>query len=533
MEDREKWIRALEDTVLRHNQMRMGGQPKSIRAKLPSGSGEPPTIHDFDKKLAETDSYLQLLINQVSGLKTKIDLSSNDASLPADGSDENGDSFAAGDNGENYAKNLRKMRYEDIANKAVGMTESIKHAIVLLQIAKNASAPQNDHPVKTFTMAQSSNLQNNCVTDGIRNVQAQTVENSGHKTNIEDIRNEGQHVLLADTGLSSEKAKEIQESDIPMGDKLPEKNATGSLGMQPEQDSLLNGSNLPFSEDRKSSLKLVQQIIPPESYESDSDEEFYDVDEEFDGGRYPVLSSQVNPTAIVRPQLSLDLNSSPLEGTINAGSIVSPLTPQVDENDENIDYDKLYETEEDEGDLDMKSHGSVITHLLSQVRIGMDLTKIVLPTFILERRSLLEMYSDFFAHPDLFLDIADGNSPEERMIRALKWYLSSFHAGRKSSIAKKPYNPILGENFRCHWKPPIKKSGTPKVTANIDSDRSPKEVAKESALPDCGPDELTFIAEQVSHHPPISAFYAEHVNKRISTCAHIYTKSSFLGMSVS
>ena len=35
----------------------------------------------------------------------------------------------------------------------------------------------------------------------------------------------------------------------------------------------------------------------------------------------------------------------------------------------------------------------------SQVRIGMDLTKIVLPTFILERRSLLEMYSDFFAHP--------------------------------------------------------------------------------------------------------------------------------------
>ena len=60
----------------------------------------------------------------------------------------------------------------------------------------------------------------------------------------------------------------------------------------------------------------------------------------------------------------------------------------------------------------MKSHGSVITHLLSQVRIGMDLTKIVLPTFILERRSLLEMYSDFFAHPDIFLDIADGKDPK-------------------------------------------------------------------------------------------------------------------------
>lgn len=42
----------------------------------------------------------------------------------------------------------------------------------------------------------------------------------------------------------------------------------------------------------------------------------------------------------------------------------------------------------------MESHGSVVTHLLSQVKIGMDLTKVVLPTFILERRSLLEMYVD-------------------------------------------------------------------------------------------------------------------------------------------
>ncbi len=50
----------------------------------------------------------------------------------------------------------------------------------------------------------------------------------------------------------------------------------------------------------------------------------------------------------------------------------------------------------------LDQHGSIITHLLSQVRIGMDLTKIVLPTFILEKRSLLEMYADFLAHPDLF-----------------------------------------------------------------------------------------------------------------------------------
>ena len=41
-------------------------------------------------------------------------------------------------------------------------------------------------------------------------------------------------------------------------------------------------------------------------------------------------------------------------------------------------------------------------HMLSQARVGMDLTRITLPTFILEKRSLLEMYAEFFAHPDLF-----------------------------------------------------------------------------------------------------------------------------------
>jgi len=51
----------------------------------------------------------------------------------------------------------------------------------------------------------------------------------------------------------------------------------------------------------------------------------------------------------------------------------------------------------------MESHGSIVTHLLSQVKIGMDLTKVALPTFILERRSLLEMYADYFAHPDQFV----------------------------------------------------------------------------------------------------------------------------------
>ncbi|XP_015766311.1 PREDICTED: oxysterol-binding protein-related protein 11-like [Acropora digitifera] len=54
----------------------------------------------------------------------------------------------------------------------------------------------------------------------------------------------------------------------------------------------------------------------------------------------------------------------------------------------------------------VEEHKSVILHLLSQLKLGMDLTKVVLPTFILEPRSLLEMYADFLAHPDLFASFA-------------------------------------------------------------------------------------------------------------------------------
>ncbi|EDV29532.1 uncharacterized protein TRIADDRAFT_20121 [Trichoplax adhaerens] len=158
-----------------------------------------------------------------------------------------------------------------------------------------------------------------------------------------------------------------------------------------------------------------------------------------------------------------------------------------------------------------KSHKSVIMHLLGQLKLGMDLTKVTLPTFILERRSLLEMYADFFAHPDLFLRIVDGLTPKERMLYVIEWYLTSFHSGRKGSVAKKPYNPIIGETFHCSWN-----------LNNVQNDLG--------GPPQTG--DLSFVAEQVSHHPPVSGFYAECESKRMCLNAHIWTKSKFQGISI-
>lgn len=177
---------------------------------------------------------------------------------------------------------------------------------------------------------------------------------------------------------------------------------------------------------------------------------------------------------------------------------------------------------------------SVILHLLSQLKLGMDLTRVVLPTFILEKRSLLEMYADFMSHPDLFIGITNGATPEDRMIRFVEYYLTSFHEGRKGAIAKKPYNPIIGETFHCSWRMPKSE-----VASGVSSSSSTPAITDHAPLPEEAPTQsvsdcytVRFVAEQVSHHPPVSGFYAECAERKMCVNAHVWTKSKFLGMSI-
>ena len=48
------------------------------------------------------------------------------------------------------------------------------------------------------------------------------------------------------------------------------------------------------------------------------------------------------------------------------------------------------------------------------------------------------MYADLFSHPELFLAINDAGSPEARMVAAIKFYLTTFHAGRNVSDSLPP-----------------------------------------------------------------------------------------------
>ncbi|XP_051975305.1 oxysterol-binding protein-related protein 5-like isoform X2 [Xyrauchen texanus] len=143
----------------------------------------------------------------------------------------------------------------------------------------------------------------------------------------------------------------------------------------------------------------------------------------------------------------------------------------------------------------------LIWTLLKQLRPGMDLSKVVLPTFILEPRSFLDKLSDYYYHADLLSQAVTEENPYCRMKQVLRWYLSGFY--KKPKGLKKPYNPILGEMFRCCWLHPQTDSCT------------------------------FYIAEQVSHHPPISAFYISNKKDGFCISGSILAKSKFYGNSLS
>ncbi|KAL5347049.1 Oxysterol-binding protein OBPa [Pseudogymnoascus australis] len=149
---------------------------------------------------------------------------------------------------------------------------------------------------------------------------------------------------------------------------------------------------------------------------------------------------------------------------------------------------------EDEMTVVEPEQGNVLSHIISQLRPGADLSRVVLPTFILEPRSMLERITNFMAHPETLLPMAEIEDPEERFVSVVKFYLSGWHIKPPqvplpmddSRIyilifedcrgVKKPLNPILGETFTCAWEYPDNTKGY-------------------------------YISEQTSHHPPKSSYF--------------------------
>ncbi|KAF1930488.1 uncharacterized protein M421DRAFT_58969 [Didymella exigua CBS 183.55] len=154
-------------------------------------------------------------------------------------------------------------------------------------------------------------------------------------------------------------------------------------------------------------------------------------------------------------------------------------------------------TKEDETVVDAEQ-GSMLSHIISQLRPGADLSRVTLPTFILEPRSMLERITNFMAHPETLLPLTKIDDPVERFVAVTKFYLSGWHI--KPPGVKKPLNPILGEIFTGYWDYPDGTKGY-------------------------------YISEQTSHHPPKSSYFFMAPEHHIRIDGTLKPRSKFLGNS--
>lgn len=142
---------------------------------------------------------------------------------------------------------------------------------------------------------------------------------------------------------------------------------------------------------------------------------------------------------------------------------------------------------------------SILMGIISQLRPGCDLTRITLPTFILERKSMLERIVNAFFTPQILFEANATEDDVERFLLIVKWYLSCWHIAPKA--VKKPLNPILGEVFSCFW----------------------------DKLPDLATG--YYLSEQTCHHPPESSYFYLVPEKRIRADGVVIPRSKFLGNS--
>lgn len=129
-----------------------------------------------------------------------------------------------------------------------------------------------------------------------------------------------------------------------------------------------------------------------------------------------------------------------------------------------------------------------------------DLAQLTCPSFLLSGVSMLEYSVHWADHPELLAKIPLETNPERRMVAVLRWFIStlygSFYSRCKSGTEKKPFNPILGEQFCCYWDA---------------TEEYPK---------------TEIICEQVSHHPPISAFMIK-LNQKPIVYGHCGQQTKF------
>ncbi|KAK4042964.1 hypothetical protein C8A01DRAFT_13434 [Parachaetomium inaequale] len=179
-----------------------------------------------------------------------------------------------------------------------------------------------------------------------------------------------------------------------------------------------------------------------------------------------------------------------------------------------------------------------------------------LPSQLLEPTPNLE-YWNYLDSPNAFVAIGTADEPVDRMLEVLRFWFTKDLKYAKGKPCK-PYNSCLGEFFRCNWEteddaPKIDTSTLWKGGSAPGSSASSTKSAKlavpaglgsgdsraastvsvsQSAKNPTKPVRVSYLTEQTSHHPPVSAFYISCPEKGIHAKGFDQITAKFTGTSI-
>ncbi|PHH49898.1 Oxysterol-binding protein-like protein 1 [Ceratocystis fimbriata CBS 114723] len=155
-----------------------------------------------------------------------------------------------------------------------------------------------------------------------------------------------------------------------------------------------------------------------------------------------------------------------------------------------------------------------------------------LPSQLLEPTPNLE-YWNYLDAPNAFVAIGTSDDPLDRMLEVLRFWFTKDLKYAKGRPCK-PYNSCLGEFFRCNWET---ENNAPAIdhTAHIKSSSAAslgvpghdKPAAKSHK-----PVRVSYLTEQTSHHPPISAFYVSCPERGLTARGFDQISAKFTGTTI-
>ncbi|PTB61985.1 hypothetical protein BBK36DRAFT_24061 [Trichoderma citrinoviride] len=172
-----------------------------------------------------------------------------------------------------------------------------------------------------------------------------------------------------------------------------------------------------------------------------------------------------------------------------------------------------------------------------------------LPSQLLEPTPNLE-YWTYLDAPNAFVAIGTSDEPLDRMLEVIRFWLTKDLKYAKGKPCK-PYNSCLGEFFRCNWETEdnAPRINTLELQTPGSSSSSIKGAAAKSenssssvslSVPQHGTASneagqllrISYLTEQTSHHPPVSAFYVTCPEKGITARGFDQITAKFTGTSV-